>query len=253
MLENLNFRWEEWGFEKPEDIPEPPEEPIKEEVKEEEPDFKKMNAKEKKEWEAKQKEKDEEKWWKEEEKRKAFEEREAQRAALRAAIPQITRQEIDKFRAILTSYADIYVNDALDQSLTSSNTISELWVNTWVMGVWMTEEIRKLGKFFLYPCNPLVMAIGGADEHSIWDRILLFNSMLDMGPRDIIVGGWIALYFLKALGMKVGIDDSNVIHDLLPICINMMKKANERGIQVLLPKDFVIVEKPKVEASDSLH
>ena len=52
VLENLNFRREEWGYEKPETIPEPVEEEVKEEVKEEEPDFKKMNAKEKKDWEA---------------------------------------------------------------------------------------------------------------------------------------------------------------------------------------------------------
>lgn len=52
VLENLNFRREEWGYEKPETIPEPVEETVLEEVKEEEPDFKKMNAKEKKDWEA---------------------------------------------------------------------------------------------------------------------------------------------------------------------------------------------------------
>ena len=114
VLENLNFRWEEWGYEKPEDIPEPPEEPLKEEIKEEEPDFKKMNAKEKKEWEAKQKEKEEEKWKKEDEKKAAFDAREAQWAALWAAIPPITRFEIDRFKSIISSYADIYVNDALE-------------------------------------------------------------------------------------------------------------------------------------------
>lgn len=51
MLENLNFWREEWGYEKPETIPEPVIEVI-EEPKEEEPDFRKMNAKEKKDWEA---------------------------------------------------------------------------------------------------------------------------------------------------------------------------------------------------------
>ena len=51
VLENLNFWREEWGYEKPETIPEPVIEVI-EEPKEEEPDFKKMNAKEKKDWEA---------------------------------------------------------------------------------------------------------------------------------------------------------------------------------------------------------
>lgn len=52
VLENFNFWREEWGYEKPEDIPEPIVEETKEVVKEEEPDLKKMNAKEKKEWEA---------------------------------------------------------------------------------------------------------------------------------------------------------------------------------------------------------
>ena len=65
VLENLNFRREEWGFEIPDKRPEPT--VVEEESEEEEPDFKKMNAKEKKEYEAMKIAKAEEKQRKKEE------------------------------------------------------------------------------------------------------------------------------------------------------------------------------------------
>jgi len=82
----------------------------------------------------------------------------------------------------LSGYADIYVNDAFETSLTNSNSVNELKVNQSVMGLRMTEEIRKMGKFFLYKHNPLVIAIGGQHLHfNIRDRLLLLNQCANMG------------------------------------------------------------------------
>jgi Mg-chelatase subunit ChlI len=106
VLENMNFRREEWGFEKPEEPDEPSviEEEVEEE--EEEPDFKSMSAKEKKEWEAKQKEKEEAKKKAEEEKA-ALEgegegEEEEKEEELEVVIPDVTHSEIDNFKALMS-------------------------------------------------------------------------------------------------------------------------------------------------------
>lgn len=54
---------------------------------------------------------------------------------MRDAIPPITRKEIDRFKEILASYADIYVNDAFEASLSASNSVNELKIKQSVMGI----------------------------------------------------------------------------------------------------------------------
>ena len=56
---------------------------------------------------------------------------------------------IHKYKETLGTYGDIYVNDAPLMTLTNSNSISEIKSKKRVMGVRMTEEIRKLCLFFL--------------------------------------------------------------------------------------------------------
>ena len=121
-------------------------------------------------------------------------------------------------------YGDIYVNDAPLMTLTNSNSISEIKCRKKVMGVRMTEELRKLCLFFLkknphivknnwsvlppvmdYHANFLVAVIGGTFKTSteILDKILLANALLDT-TKTIYFYGEIAIAGLYALGIKVG-------------------------------------------------
>ncbi len=107
---------------------------------------------------------------------------------------------IHTYKTLLGRYGDIYVNDAPLMSLTSSNSISELKCKRKVMGVKMTEELRKLCLFFLkkHPKDILDLwytqpaasayhereftALVGGSIHSvqdILDRILLVNALFD--------------------------------------------------------------------------
>lgn len=56
---------------------------------------------------------------------------------------------IHKYKEHLGKYGDIYVNDAPMMSLTNSNSIAEIKCKKKVMGIRMTEEVRKLALFFL--------------------------------------------------------------------------------------------------------
>jgi len=56
---------------------------------------------------------------------------------------------IHAFKEILGTYGDIYVNDAMLGSLTNSMTVAEIKCPSKVMGIRMTEEVRKLCQFFL--------------------------------------------------------------------------------------------------------
>jgi len=99
------------------------------------------------------------------------------------------------------------------------------------MGIWMTEEIRKLGKFFLYTHDPLVIAIGGSHTNfNIRDRLLLLNQIIEMNPKYVIIGGKLALYFLKALEIHVGIDNDELSNEYSEICLDFLRKMTEKGI-----------------------
>jgi len=69
-----------------------------------------------------------------------------------------------------------------------------------------------------------------------------------MGPKVIIIGGKLSLYFIKALGIKIGVSDKEIEDAfLLDICWKILIEAKQKDIEIVLPTDFVIVEKPRVE------
>jgi 3-phosphoglycerate kinase len=115
------------------------------------------------------------------------------------------------------------------------------------MGLRMTEQIRKLGKFFLYEPTPLISVLGGSiTSFCIRDSLLLFNSMMDMRVNTFVAGGALALYFLKVLGVHLGALDELIDMGFIDTCKELMLKAHERKIKLILPSDFVVVEKPNM-------
>lgn len=131
---------------------------------------------------------------------------------------------IHKFKENLGKLGDIFVNDAPLMTLTNSNSIAEIKCQKKVMGIRMTQEVRKLAMFFLkkypfdiknqYTVQPnwqdyynlrFTAILGGACKNAqeILDKILLANSLIDTAS-SIHFYGEIALAALHALGIKVG-------------------------------------------------
>lgn len=247
ICENLNFNPEEWGFEMHEEQPEP--EQIEEEGEgaegDQEPEADKGKdkaGKDKKKVDEDNKEEQEA----EGENQGEGEGGEGDEEPEEEQEPPLTFKEIEIFKNKLAKLGEVYVNDALDASLTHSNTVADLRTENKVMGIRMTEEVRKLGMFFKYEYSPTVCILGGAFKSvSIYDRLLLFNSLLRCTDVIVVLGSF-SLYFLKALGIKLGPQDKLVDEKYCTFCIDMLKKAHELGIKVILPTDFVTLSKPKV-------
>lgn len=157
VAENLNFRPDEHSYVEPWVEPEDPNKP-KEEKKEEAPpvDLKKMSPAEKKKYEEEQKRKAEDELT---DKRSQAEidrdlrrqKQKEEEAKQRSIDDYFDYKSTYKYLQNLTQLGQVYVNDAPLATLTTSNSVAEVRFRHNVMGVKMTEEVRKLSQFFMKP------------------------------------------------------------------------------------------------------
>ena len=92
----------------------------------------------------------------------------------------------------------------------------------------MEKEITFLGKVIEDPEKPFVVVLGGA---KVSDKILLIESLIRKADA-IIIGGGMAYTFLKAKGMEVGA--SMVDNNSIDLALGLLKKAEEKGVDILL-------------------
>ena len=99
-------------------------------------------------------------------------------------------------------------------------------------GYLVQKEVEFLGKALENPARPFAAVIGGA---KVSDKILLLNNLLDK-VNVLIIGGGMAYTFLKAKGMEIGkslVDDTKIEE-----AKQVMAKAQEKGVKMLMPIDF---------------
>jgi len=183
---------------------------------------------------------------------------------------------IHSYKELLGKYGDVYVNDAPLATLSASNSIAEIKSKHKVMGIRMTEEVRKLAFFFLkkFPLdihtqyyqppepkpyfNKKFMAVVGGNGKTvqdIMDRILMVNSLLDQADTIYLMGE-IGLVGLHALGVPVGKverSESNLqeYDKLKEFLVEILKKAVDKKVRLYLPTSFVL--SPKMDFEDSVH
>jgi phosphoglycerate kinase len=85
--------------------------------------------------------------------------------------------------------------------------------------------------------KPFTAILGGA---KVSDKILIIENLLNIAD-NIIIGGGMAYTFVKALGFEVG--KSLVEDDMLDLALHILKKAEAKGVKILLPEDSVIADK----------
>ena len=144
----------------------------------------------------------------------------------------------EAFSKELASLADIFVNDAFGtahRAHCSNVGVAEL-VDTAVVGYLMQKEIDFLGNAVNNPERPMVAILGGAKVSS---KISVINNLLDK-VDTLIIGGGMAYTFMKALGEEVG--DSLLEADYLDYAKEMMEKAKDKGVNLLIPVDTVIAD-----------
>jgi len=150
----------------------------------------------------------------------------------------------EAFARALASYADVYVNDAFGTAHRAhASTVGMIrFVSTKAMGLLMDKEVKFLGRLLGDVERPFVAVIGGA---KVSDKIAVLENLLDR-VNVLYIGGAMANTFLKAKGGQLG--RSLLEEDKLPLARSFLKKAEERGVQVVLPRDVVAAAGTKAES-----
>lgn len=140
----------------------------------------------------------------------------------------------------------IFVNDAFGTAHRAhcSNVGVTKFCKENVVGYLMEKEIKFLGEAVENPVRPFVAILGGA---KVSDKINVINNLLDK-VDTLIIGGGMAYTFAKANGKEIG--NSLCEEDKLDYALEMLQKAKDKGVKLLLPVDHV---EGKEFANDTEH
>ena len=144
----------------------------------------------------------------------------------------------EAFSKELASLCDVFVNDAFGTAHRAhcSNVGVTQYVDTAVVGYLMQKEIDFLGNAVNNPVRPFVAILGGAKVSS---KIPVIENLLDK-VDTLIIGGGMAYTFMAGLGHPVG--KSLLEEDYKEYAVNMLKKAEEKGVKMLIPVDNVVAD-----------
>ncbi len=142
----------------------------------------------------------------------------------------------EAFSKELASLCDVFVNDAFGTAHRAhcSNVGVTEFVDTAVVGYLMQKEIDFLGNAVNNPKRPFVAILGGAKVSS---KISVIENLLDK-VDTLIIGGGMAYTFMAALGEEVG--KSLLEEDYKQYALDMLKKAEEKGVKLLIPVDTTV-------------
>ena len=148
------------------------------------------------------------------------------------------------FARELAAYCDIYINDAFGAAHRCHASVDGLpkLIENRGAGFLMQKEIENLGQLLAKPERPYVAILGGS---KVSTKIGAFDSLM-MHADAILVGGAMAYTFLKAQGVQTGA--SMVENAKLAIARRALLKAEDRGVNVCLPTDHIIVKDVDPEA-----
>lgn len=147
------------------------------------------------------------------------------------------------FAKKLAALGDFYVNDAFGtahRAHASTEGITQYLPA--VAGFLMEKEIAVLSEVLEKPAQPFVVILGGA---KVSDKISVIENLLKKAAC-LLIGGAMAHTFLSAQGYQLGA--SKIETDKLETARELLKKAKEVGVKVVLPQDLVVAEEFSAEA-----
>lgn len=144
----------------------------------------------------------------------------------------------EEFSKELGSLADIFVNDAFGTAHRAHcSTVGVVsYVKEAVAGYLIGKELKYLGNAVNDPVRPFVTILGGA---KVADKLTVIENLLNKADT-LIIGGGMAYTFLAAKGYSVG--KSLLDSEKIDYCRDMLKKAEEKGVKILLPIDCTIAK-----------
>merc|ERR1719163_789345 len=148
------------------------------------------------------------------------------------------KEKVKAFRASLAKLGDIYVNDAFGTAHRAHSSMVGEGFDVKASGFLVAKELAAFSKVLDGPAKPVLAILGGA---KVSDKIQLIKNMLDK-VNLMIVGGGMAYTFLK-VNDGMGIGSSLYDEDGAKIVPDIMKKAAEKNVKIVLPVDFVCSSK----------
>ena len=153
------------------------------------------------------------------------------------------------FAEKLSKLADVYVNDAFGtahRAHASTAVIADFFgADKKLFGLLMQAEVASAEKVLHDAEAPFCAIIGGA---KVSDKILIIENLLERAT-DIIIGGGMAYTFYKANGGQIG--NSLCEEDRLDTAMELLKKAQQKGVAIHLPGDSIIADKFAADAEVS--
>ncbi|KAJ8901866.1 hypothetical protein NDN08_004071 [Rhodosorus marinus] len=157
------------------------------------------------------------------------------------------KDKLASFRESLSTLADIYVNDAFGTAHRAHSSMVGVCLPERAAGYLMKKELDYFGKALDNPTRPFLAILGGA---KVSDKIQLINNLLDK-VDSMIIGGGMAFTFTKTISsMKIGAslydeEGSKIVPDI-------MTKAEEKGVKIYLPIDFITADKFAADATTGI-
>jgi len=143
-----------------------------------------------------------------------------------------------EFAKQLASLGDVYVNDAFGTAHRAhASTVGVTqFIDKCAAGYLMQKELEYLGKAVTNPERPFTAILGGA---KVSDKIEVIKNLFDK-VNTLIIGGGMAFTFFKAMNYEIG--KSILEEDKIGLAQEILKKAGESKISILLPSDVVVAD-----------
>ncbi len=145
----------------------------------------------------------------------------------------------EAFAKQLSQLADCYVNDAFGtahRAHASTTIIAKFFPNDKMFGLLLAGELESIDKAIKSGKSPLTAIMGGSKVSS---KIQIITQMLSK-VDNLIIGGGMGYTFSKATGGKIG--NSIVEDDFLQTALDVLKQAEEKGVNIYLPVDSIVAD-----------
>lgn len=147
----------------------------------------------------------------------------------------------EQFSWKLSKLGDVYVNDAFGsahRAHASTTVVAKFFpAEKRMFGKLMAAEVESAERVLKNAQKPFTAILGGA---KVSDKILIIENLLEKAD-NIIIGGGMAYTFFKAMGGTVG--KSLVEEERISTAKELLEKAKQKGVEILLPEDSVTADK----------
>lgn len=153
------------------------------------------------------------------------------------------------FAEKLSKYGDVYVNDAFGtahRAHASTAVVAQFFPQAKCFGYVMAKEVANAEKLMNNAERPFTAITGGA---KVSDKLLILENLINT-VDNLIIGGGMAYTFLKSMGYEIG--SSLCEDDRLDLCRELMQKAKDKGVTLMLPADSVVADAFSNEANHKI-